>query len=88
MNQSTKPTQNRSKDIQSDNFCFHNVGRAITKWGSICREKSDIAIAILEKFEFLKGKKNYLDFDGSNNIFADCRLKQRDQKQLCYFLNV
>ena len=41
----------------------------------INREKSDIAIAILEKFEFLKGNKNYLDFGGSNNIFADCRLK-------------
>ena len=31
------------------------------------REKSNIAIAILEKLPFLKGN----NFDGSNNIFVD-----------------
>ena len=36
------------------------------------REKSNIAIAILEKLPFLKGNKNY--FDGSNNIFTDCSI--------------
>ena len=36
------------------------------------REKSNIAIKILEKLSFLKGKKNYFAFDGSNNIFTDC----------------
>ena len=35
-------------------------------------EKFNIAIAILEKLSFLKCKKNYFAFDGSNNIFADC----------------
>ena len=33
------------------------------------REKSDIAIAILEKLP-----KNIAHFGGSNNIFADCML--------------
>ena len=36
------------------------------------REKSNIAIAILERLPFLKGKKIISHFDGSNNIFADC----------------
>ena len=36
------------------------------------REKSNIAIAILEKLTFLNGNKNYDAFDGSNNIFTDC----------------
>ena len=36
------------------------------------REKSNIAIEILEKLPFLNGKKNISHFDGSNNIFADC----------------
>ena len=39
--------------------------------GSI-REKSNIAIAIMEKLPFLQGNKNISHFDGSNNIFADC----------------
>ena len=35
------------------------------------REKSNIAIAILEKLPFLKA--NIIShFDGSNNIFTDC----------------
>ena len=38
------------------------------------REKSNIAIAILEKLPFLKGNKKISHFDGSNNIFADCNL--------------
>ena len=36
------------------------------------REKSNIAIAILEKLTFFKGKKVISLFDGSNNTFADC----------------
>ena len=36
------------------------------------RKKNNIAIAILENLQFLKGYKNYFIFDGSNNIFADC----------------
>ena len=38
------------------------------------REKYNIAIAILEKWSFRKGSKKNSHFDGSNNIFADCRL--------------
>ena len=38
------------------------------------REKSIIAIAILEKLPIIKGKKIISRFDGSNNIFADCRV--------------
>ena len=37
------------------------------------REKCNIAIAILEKLPFLKGKKIISHFDGSNNIFSDCK---------------
>ena len=37
------------------------------------REKSNIAIEILGKLPFLKGNKKYFAFDGSNNIFADCK---------------
>ena len=36
------------------------------------REKSNIAIAILKKLPFLKGNKIISNFDGSNNILADC----------------
>ena len=35
------------------------------------REKCNIAIAILEKLQFLKGNKNYFEFEVSNNIFVD-----------------
>ena len=38
------------------------------------REKSNIAIAILEKLPFLKGNQNNFAFS-SNNIFADCKYK-------------
>ena len=48
--------KNWSKEIKSDNFCYRKVGRAITKWGKN-REKSNIAIAILEKLPLLKGDK-------------------------------
>ena len=34
---------NLSKEINSDNFCYHKVGRAITKWGTI--EKSPILLS-------------------------------------------
>ena len=53
--------KNSSKDIKSDNFCYRKVGRAITKWGAI-ENKSNIAIAILEKLLFLTGNKNYFAF--------------------------
>ena len=42
------------------------------------REKSNIAIAILEKITFLKSNKNYFTFDGSNNIFVHCTLDKVD----------
>ena len=38
------------------------------------REKSNIAVAILEKLPFLKGNKIISYFGGSNNIFAECIL--------------
>ena len=38
------------------------------------RDKSNIAIAILEKLPFLKGKKKKIHFDGSNNVFGDCNV--------------
>jgi len=38
------------------------------------REKSNIAIAILEKLTLLKVTKIILYFDGSNNIFVDCTI--------------
>ena len=48
--------KNLNKEIKSNNFCYHKVGRTITKWG----KKSNIAIAILEKLPFLKvNKKNF-----------------------------
>ena len=53
-------TKKDAKRIKSDNFTRSN------------REKYNIAIAILEKLQFLNGNKNYYDFYGSNNIFADC----------------
>ena len=36
-----------SKEIKSDNFCYHKVGNAIIKGGAI-EKSSNIAIAILE----------------------------------------
>ena len=36
------------------------------------REKSIIAIAILEKYNFLRVSKIISHFDGSNNIFVYC----------------
>ena len=48
------------------------------------REKSNIAIAILEKLPFQRVPKIISHFDGSNNIFADCnvikKIKGRTQK--------
>ena len=41
------------------------------------REKSNIPIA---KLPFLKGKKNILHFNGSNNIFAVCKYKMYKNK--------
>ena len=37
-------------------------------------EKSNIAITILEKLQFLKGTKIIPHFGGNNNIFTDCTL--------------
>ena len=48
------------------------------------REKSNIAIAILDKWPFLKGNKNYFAFDGSNNIFADCRIGYHVDARMVY----
>ena len=71
MNQSTKLMQK----LKSDNFGYRKVGRAITNWGAI---ESNIAIAISGKLQFLNGNKIISHFNGSNNIFADC-------KQLCLY---
>ena len=38
-------------------------------------EKFNIAIALLEKWPFLRVPKIILHFDGSNNNFADCMYK-------------
>ena len=40
------------------------------------REKFNITIAILKKLPFLKGTKNIMHFDGSNDIFVDCKRTQ------------
>ena len=81
MNQSTKLIQ---KFKQKDNFCYRKVGRAKTEWGAI-EEKYNIAIAILKKLPYLKGNKNYLHFDGSNNIFVDCRTSTFYLKYFFYY---
>ena len=39
------------------------------------REKSNIAIAILEKLPFLKGKKIISYFDGSNNSIINNEIR-------------
>ena len=46
--------KNWRKEIKSDDFCYCKVGRAITS----NREKSNIAIAILEKTTIFKGYQN------------------------------
>ena len=43
--------KNLKKEIKSDNFCYHKVGRAIIKWG-----------AIKKKLPFFKGNKKYFTF--------------------------
>ena len=47
------------------------------------REKSNIAIAILEKLPFSKGTKIISHFDGSNNIFVDCTYNNILQTEAC-----
>ena len=47
--------------LKCDNVWYCKVGRAITKWKKN-RENSNIAIAILDKFTFLKESKNYFAF--------------------------
>ena len=54
--------KNWSKEIKSDNFCYRKVGKAITTYMGSNTEKSNIAIAILEKLPFSKGNKNYFAF--------------------------
>ena len=49
--------KNRSKENKSDNFCNRKVGRAITKWGAIEKNYSNIGKLLL-----LKGTKNYFAF--------------------------
>ena len=50
-----------SKEIKSDNFCYHIVGRVITKWGAI--EKSPILnnhnLNLSNKLLFNTGNKRY-----------------------------
>ena len=58
MNQSTKLIQNLSKEIKSDNFCYHKVARVITKWGAI--EKSAILLSHYWKNYLFKGKQKLL----------------------------
>ena len=52
-------TKNKSKKIKSDNFKRSN------------REKSNIAVAILENFRKTEYKKLFCIFRGTNMIFAD-----------------
>ena len=53
-------TKKDAKRIKSNNFTRSNI------------EKSNIAIAILEKL-MIGWHHNYFVFGGSNDIFADCR---------------
>ena len=49
------------------------------------REKFNIAIAILEKLQFLKGNKRVKiisHFDGNKNIFADCTFWSIQNKKI------
>ena len=48
------------------------------------RENSNIAIAIYGRLPFLKGIKIISHFDGSNNIFADCKLLVSDLYNLIF----
>ena len=48
------------------------VGRAITKWGAI--KKCPILLSQYWKnYHFKRETKIIFHFDGSNNIFVDCR---------------
>ena len=65
--------KNWSKEIKSDNFYYHKVGRAITLWGAI--EKSPILLSqYCKNYHFLKITKIISHFDGSNTIFVDYRV--------------
>ena len=61
--------KNWRKEIKSDNFCYHKVGRAITKWGA--KEKSPILLSQYWKNGWLDVTIVISYFGGSNNIFAD-----------------
>ena len=64
--------KNWSKELKSGNFCYHEVGRARTKWGAI--EKSQILLSKYWKnYQFWRVPKIISPFDHSNNIFADYR---------------
>ena len=69
--------QKRNHEIKSDNFCCsRKVERAITNWGAI--EKSPILQSQYWKnYHFKRVPKIISHFDGSNNIFADCRKEKR-----------
>ena len=54
MNQSTKLLQKWSKVVKSNNFFYHKVGRAITKWW-VFSGKSNIVLSIYEKEAFWIG---------------------------------
>ena len=66
--------KNLSKEIKSDNFCYHKVGRMITK--------SNIAIPILKKL-MMDGIIIISHFDGRNNIFANWTYRRA---QNCFYL--
>ena len=63
-------------EAKCDNFCYCKVGRAITKWGAI--EKS---------YHFETVPKIISHLDGSNNIFADCRISSASDS-ICYMKGV
>ena len=65
--------KNLSKEIKSDNFCYHKVGRAITIWGAI--EEGPILLSQYWKnYHFQRVTKIISHFESSNNIFADCTI--------------
>ena len=58
-----KTDPKKKQNVKSDNFCYHKVGRAITKWRI---EKGRVTILIGYPDSF------YI-FWGTNNIFVNCK---------------
>ena len=57
------------KEVKSEKFCYHIVGKVIIKWGA----KVQYCIAILGKRkDFVLKIISYLG--GTNNIFVDCKM--------------